>query len=56
MIRLFFLLPVVMCALWWFYLNQKGYSAKDGIKGFVYILALNAVIIGFFLMMIVVTK
>ena len=55
MIRLFFLLPLVMCAVWWWYLNDRGYTLKEGLKGFVYILAFNAIIIGFFVLMIFVT-
>lgn len=55
MIRLFFLLPVIMCAIWWSYLNSKGYSVKDGAKGFAYILAFNLIILGFFIVMILVT-
>ncbi|NMP32177.1 hypothetical protein HII17_11405 [Thalassotalea sp. M1531] len=56
MIRLFFLLPILMCGFWWFYLEQKGFKAKDGIKGFAYILAFNAIILGFFLIMLYVTN
>ncbi len=56
MIRLFFLLPIVMSAIWWLFLRSKGYGAKDGLKGFAYILVFNAVIIGFFVVMIFVTK
>ena len=56
MIRLFFLLPILMCAIWWAYLNQKGFKAKDGIKGFVYILSFNAIILGFFLLMLYITN
>lgn len=55
MIRLFFLLPLIMCGIWWAYLNSKGFSAKDGIKGFGYILAFNIIILAFFIMMIFVT-
>ena len=55
MIRLFFLLPIIMCAIWWWFLNAKGYSVKDGLKGFMYILAFNAVVIVFFVVMIFVT-
>lgn len=56
MIKLFFLMPLIMCGIWWSYLNAKGYSAKDGRKGFVYILTFNALIILFFVTMIYVTK
>lgn len=52
MIRLFFLLPLIMCALWGIYLYAKGYSLKDGTKGFQHILIFNAVIIIFFILMI----
>ena len=52
MIRLFFLLPMVMCAIWWWYLDDKGYSLKEGLRGFIYILSFNAVLILFLVMMI----
>jgi len=55
MIKLFFLLPLFMCAIWWWYLNNHGYSVKDGIKGFIYILSFNTVIVLFFAMMIYIT-
>ena len=55
MIRLFFLLPLLMCALWSIYLYAKGYSLKDGMKGFQKIFIFNAVIIAFFVLMIVIT-
>jgi len=56
MIKLFFLLPVIMCFVWWWYLNNHGYSLKEGLKGFGYILAFNTLIIGFFSLMIYVTR
>lgn len=52
MIRLLFLLPVIMCAIWWWYLNNHGYSMKSGLKGFIYILSFNTALILFFVMMI----
>jgi len=55
MIRLFFLLPIFMCSIWWWYLNSKGYTIKDGLKGFIYIITFNVVIIGFFIAMLFVT-
>lgn len=55
MIRLFFLLPIIMCALWAIYLHGKGYTMREGMKGFHHILIFNAVIIGFFIIMILVT-
>jgi hypothetical protein len=56
MIKLFFLLPIIMCAIWWWYLDDKGYSLKEGLKGFIYILSVNAVLILFLVMMIFVTN
>jgi hypothetical protein len=55
MIRLFFLLPIMMCAIWWWYLNDKGYSLKEGLRGFIYIVSFNIVLILFFVMMIWIT-
>ncbi len=55
MIRFLFLLPLIMCFVWWLYLYGKGYSWKDGIKVFKQILIFNTVIISFFILMIYVT-
>ncbi len=55
MIRLLFLLPIIMCGIWWWYLNSKGYSIKDGVKGFAYIITFNTIIIAFFILMLFVT-
>lgn len=55
MIRLFFLLPILMCAIWWWYLTNHGYSLKEGLKGFIYILSFNTVIVLFFVAMIYIT-
>ena len=55
MIKLFFLLPIITCGIWWSYLKLKGYSLKQGTKGFIHILIFNAAIISFFIIMIFVT-
>jgi hypothetical protein len=55
MIRLFFLLPIFMSAIWWWYLNNRGYTLKEGLRGFIYILSFNAIVIGFFTLMLFVT-
>ena len=52
MIRLFILLPLFMSAIWWWYLNSRGLTIKDGIRGFAYIVGFNLIIIAFFIMMI----
>ena len=56
MIKLFFLLPIIMCTIWWWYLDDKGYSLKEGLRGFIYILSFNTVFILFLVMMIFVTN
>ncbi|WDD98149.1 MULTISPECIES: hypothetical protein [Thalassomonas] len=55
MIKFFILLPILMCGIWWWYLTEKGYTVKDGLRGFAYIISFNAIIIGFFILMIFVT-
>jgi len=55
MIKLFFLLPILMCSIWWWYLNNRGFTVKEGLRGFVYIVSFNAIIIGFFIVMLFVT-
>lgn len=55
MIRFFFLIPILMCLIWALYLRAKGYSLKDGANGFKHIIIFNTVIIGFFVIMILVT-
>ena len=44
MVKLLYLMPVVMCVLWYWYLQQRGFSVKQGQKGFAYIIAFNLVI------------
>lgn len=44
MIRFLFLIPIVLCVLWWVYLSANGHSFKDGRKGFIYILIVSAFI------------
>jgi len=56
MIKFFFLIPIIMCVIWTWYLDSHGYTLKQGLKGFAYIFAFNAIIIGFFVMMIWITR
>lgn len=44
MIKLFFLMPVFMCAVWYCYLKQSGWTIRQGKKGFAYIIAFNGCI------------
>ncbi len=56
LVRLFFIVPIIMCLIWWGYLRQNNYTAKQGLKGFIYILAFNLILIGFFTLMIYLTQ
>lgn len=44
MIKLLYLLPVLMCIFWFWYLQQRGLSVKQGLKGFGYIIGFNLII------------
>ncbi len=41
MLKLLYLLPIIMCAIWYWYLKQHGWGIKQGWKGFGYILGFN---------------
>lgn len=51
MIKLAFLLPLLLCFIWWQYLSKNGWTLEQGKKGFYYIIGLSSVIAGFFLLM-----
>ncbi len=44
MVKLLYLLPVLMCVLWCWYLQQRGLSIRQGLKGFSYIIGFNLAI------------
>lgn len=48
MIRFFFLLPLLLCVLWWLYLRKNGWTIEQGKKGFFYIIGLTSVVIAFY--------
>ncbi len=56
LLRLFFIVPIIMCLIWTWYLKKHNYTAKQGLKGFAYIFAFNGIIIGFFSLMIYITS
>jgi ABC-type molybdate transport system permease subunit len=56
MFRILFLLPIVLCVAWYLFLEQNRVPIKQGKKGFVYILIISGVVLGFFLLMIKVTQ
>jgi hypothetical protein len=55
MFRLLFLLPIVLCLGWYFFLRQNGVPIKQGKSGFMYILAFSAFVLGFFVLMMQIT-
>jgi hypothetical protein len=56
MFKFLFLIPVVLCALWYGYLSSRGYSVAQGKQGFVYIMVISTVIIVFFTLALIFTK
>ncbi len=55
MLRLLFLIPLVLCFLWYIYLRENNWTIAQGKKGFIYILSFSAAIGGFFTLMIYLT-
>ncbi|GAA5190786.1 hypothetical protein [Ferrimonas gelatinilytica] len=51
MIARLFLLPLILCLLWYLYLRSNGYSLKQGQQGFIYILSLSGLVLGVMLLM-----
>ncbi|MGP9670383.1 hypothetical protein ACT3S9_03570 [Pseudoalteromonas sp. AOP31-A2-14] len=56
MFRLLFLLPIVLCVGWYFFLKQNNVPIKKGKKGFAYILGFSVFVLGFFVLMIQITE
>ncbi len=56
MIRLLFLLPILLCIAWYCFLRTNGVPIKKGKRGFMYILGFSTFVLGFFVLMIQVTK
>ena len=56
LLRFLFILPLLMSLIWWWYLQENNYTIKQGLKGFGYIAAFNAIIISFFTLMIYLTQ
>lgn len=51
MVRLLFLIPLLLCFAWAFYLNTRGFSMRQGKQGFVFILVISGVIATFYTLM-----
>ncbi|MBH0055903.1 hypothetical protein I6F65_02925 [Pseudoalteromonas sp. SWXJZ94C] len=56
MFRLLFLLPIVLCLGWYFFLRKNGVPIKQGKKGFMYILAFSVFVLGFFVLIMQITE
>ncbi|CCQ09433.1 hypothetical protein PALB_2740 [Pseudoalteromonas luteoviolacea B = ATCC 29581] len=56
MIRLLFLLPVVLCIAWYFFLRCNNVPIKQGKKGFINILLFSTFVLGFFVLMMHLTQ
>ncbi|MEW9798724.1 hypothetical protein [Alteromonas sp. CYL-A6] len=55
MIKIIVLIPLILCLLWFGYLQMKGYSLAQGKQGFTYILVLSVVIGAFYSLMLFLT-
>ncbi|NVK24552.1 MAG: hypothetical protein HWE10_06470 [Gammaproteobacteria bacterium] len=53
MIKFFFIVPLLLCILWWAYLRQNDWTIEQGKKGFYYIIGLSGVVSLFYLLMYV---
>ncbi|QTL33821.1 MULTISPECIES: hypothetical protein [Pseudoalteromonas] len=56
MIRLMFLLPILLCLGWYYFLRVNGVPLKQGKRGFIYILAFSTLVLGFFVLMMHLTN
>ncbi|KPH90552.1 hypothetical protein AN392_00309 [Pseudoalteromonas sp. P1-16-1b] len=56
MFRLLFLLPIILCLGWYFFLRHYAIPLKQGKKGFIYILVFSAFVLGFFVLMMQITE
>ncbi|MBN7822059.1 hypothetical protein KJY73_15350 [Bowmanella sp. Y26] len=52
MLRLLFLIPAILCLIWYLYLRHNGYTVSQGKQGFKYILIFSAVIGGFYTLLL----
>ena len=56
MFRLLFLLPIILCLGWYFFLRHYAIPIKQGKKGFIYILAFSTFVLGFFVLIMQITE
>ncbi|MFT5162894.1 MAG: hypothetical protein ACI9FJ_001474 [Alteromonadaceae bacterium] len=56
MLRLLFLLPLMLCFLWFGYLSVNNWTMAQGKQGFIYILTFSGVIALFYTLMLYLTN
>ena len=56
MFRLLFILPIILCLAWYFFLTYYAVPIKQGKKGFIYILIFSLFILSFFIIMMKLTE
>ena len=56
MFRVLFLLPILLRIAWFWFLRSNQVPLKQGKQGFIYILIFSSFVLGFFTLMIQVTK
>jgi hypothetical protein len=56
MFRVLFLLPLVLCLLWFGYLRVNDWTMKQGKQGFIVILSFSGAIAAFFMLMLYLTN
>ncbi|MFC0120323.1 hypothetical protein [Pseudoalteromonas xiamenensis] len=56
MFRLLFLMPIILCVIWYLFLRHYGVPIQKGRKGFVYILIFSTFVLGFLILMMHVTN
>ncbi len=55
MLRMLFLLPLILCLLWFSYLRMNNWTLVQGKQGFIYILSFSGAIAAFFTLMLFLT-
>lgn len=52
----FFLLPLLACLGWYLYLYWRGYSLRQGLRGFLWILAISTALATLFTLLLWLTR
>ena len=52
----FFLLPLLACLGWYLYLYYRGYSLRQGLRGFIWILVVSTTLAALFTLLMWLTR